>query len=191
MTDNNNVLISKSNVTYVGLTFIGLFLSNILNVCGVLTNKAGIDYYAEAHLSNWNSWMHTIGMPFTIYGISCWVPALFGMMRILSKRNQNKLQLATWYVYALHYMSIDVKRGLFCIAFYLYPSYKAYTKTQSTKSSFKSSFKLFLHGFFVSFLALAFQEFIGHSLGGDIPSRSEGVFNAILYAPLYSTDHIV
>lgn len=187
MTDNNNIIISRSNVTYVGLTFIGLFLSNILNVCGVLTNNAGIDYYAEAHLSNWNSWMHTIGMPFTFYGISCWVAALFGIMRILSKQNQNKLQLATWYVYALHYMSIDFKRGLFCIAFYLYPTYRAYTKTHSTKSNFK----LFLHGFLVSFLALIFQEFIGHYLGGDIPSRQEGVFNAILYAPLYSTYHIV
>ena len=186
MTDNHE-LISKSDVSYVGLTFIGLFLSNILNAGGVLTNKVGIDYYAEAHLTNWNSWMHTIGMPFTVYGISCWVPALFSMMRIISNQNRNKMQLASWYVYALHYMTIDFKRGLFCIAFYLYPSYRAYTKTQYTKSNFK----LFLHGFLISFVSLAFQEFVGHYLGGDIPSRTEGVFNAILYAALYSTYHIV
>jgi hypothetical protein len=186
MTDNHK-LMSKSDVSYVGLTFIGLFLSNILNAGGVLTNEAGIDYYAEAHLTNWNSWMHTIGMPFTFYGISCWVPALFSMMRIISNQNRNKMQLATWYVYALHYMSIDFKRGLFCIAFYLYPSYRAYTKTQYTKSNFK----LFLHGFLISFVSLAFQEFVGHYLGGDIPSRPEGVFNAILYAALYSTYHVM
>ena len=84
-------------------------------------------------------------------------------------------------------MSIDFKRGLFCIAFYLYPSYRAYTKTNSTKSNFK----LFLHGFLISFLSLVFQEIVGHHLGGDIPSRQEDVFNAILYAVLYSTYHVV
>lgn len=185
---NNNAIITKNNVTQIGLlTFIGLFFSNILNVCGILTGQAGINYYAEAHLTNWNSWMHTVGMPFTFYGISCWVPALCSMLHILSKQNQTNMQLASWYVYVLHYMSIDLKRGLFCIAFYLYPSYRAYTKTKSTKSNFR----LFLHGFMISFISLAFQEIVGHYMGGDIPSRPEGVLNAILYAILYSTYHIV
>ena len=185
---NDNAIITKNNVTHIGLlTFIGLFLSNILNVCGILTGQAGINYYAEAHLTNWNSWMHTVGMPFTFYGISCWVPALCSMLHILSKQNKTNMQLASWYVYVLHYMSIDFKRGLFCIAFYLYPSYRAYTKTKSTKSNFR----LFLHGFLISFISLAFQEIVGHYMGGDIPSRPEGVLNAILYAVLYSTYHIM
>jgi uncharacterized membrane protein YGL010W len=171
----------------MGFTFFGLFLSNMLNVCGVLSGETGIDYYAEAHLSNWNSWMHTIGMPVTIYGISCWVPALLNMIRVISKNGRNKIQLVVWYLYALHYMTIDVPRGLFCVAFYIYPSYKAYIKTGSTDSNFK----LFVHGFLIAFLSLAFQEFFGHYMGGDIPSRSEGVFNAILYAPIYSTYHIM
>lgn len=186
---NNHELISKSDVSYVGLTFIGLFLSNILNAGGILTNEAGINYYAEAHLTNWNSWMHTIGMPFTFYGISCWVPALLSMMRLLSKHNQSKMQLSVWYVYIIHYMTIDFKRALLCIMFYMYPSYRVYKKTTNKKPTI-SNFKLFLHGFVISFLSLLFQETVGHYMGGDIPSRPEGVLNAILYAVFYSTYHI-
>jgi hypothetical protein len=183
----NNELMSPDNMKYVGFSFIGIFLSNILNVCGVLSGEEGINYYAEAHLSSWNSWMHTIGMPFTLYGISCWVPALFNSIRLISKNGRTKMQLAVWYMYMIHYMTIDFKRALFCAAFYLYPCYRAYTKTASTQSNFK----LFLHGFLISFSSLVFQEIIGHYMGGDIPSRPEGVLNAILYSVIYSTYHIV
>lgn len=165
------------------MTFLGVFLTNILSVFGILSDETGIDYYAEAHLSRWNSWIHTFGMPFTLYGISCWVPALL----MLSKANRSKMQLGVWYVYILHYMTIDFKRALLCIAWFLYPAYRAYTKTRDSKSNFK----LFLHGFLVSFASLAFQEFVGHYIGGDIPSRPEGVLNAILYSVIYSTYHIV
>ena len=37
---------------------------------------------------------------------------------------------------------------------------------------------------------LLFQEAIGHKCGGDIPSRSEGVPNAILYALYFSVVHM-
>jgi len=181
MVNNHDVILS------MGFTFIGLFWSNILDICGVLSGEEGIDYYAEAHLSNWNSWMHTIGMPFTYYGISCWVAALCNMIHIISKKRRNKLQVTIWYIYALHYMTIDLKRGLYCIAFYVYPTYKAYTKTSSTDSNFK----LFVHGFLITVASLVFQEMVGHYMGGDIPSRSDGVLNAILYAPIYSTYHII
>ena len=184
---NKQLNLSKRTITYAGLTSVGLFLTNILNIFGILSGETGIEYYAEAHLSSWNSWVHTIGMPFTFYGISCWVPALLSMIRLLSNKNRTKMQLSIWYIYAAHYMSIDIKRGLLCIAFYLYPSYRAYTKTKHSSNNFK----LFLHGFLVSFASLVFQEIVGHYMGGDIPSRPEGVLNAILYSVIYSTYHIV
>ena len=134
--------------------------------------------------------MHTIGMPFTFYGISCWVPALLSMIRLLSKHNQSKMQLSVWYIYIIHYMTIDLKRALLCIMFYLYPAYRAYKKTTNETPTI-SNFKLFLHGFVISFLSLLFQETIGHYMGGDMPSRPEGVFNAILYSIIYSTYHII
>ena len=185
--NNDDSIISTYDGKFIGATFIGLFLTNILNVCGILSGEEGINYYAEAHLSTWNSWMHTIGMPFTFYGISCWVPALFNTFQLISKNGRNNMQLYIWYVYMLHYMTIDFKRGLVCLAFYLYPAYKAYMKTHTTTSNFK----LFLHGFIISALSLVFQEIVGHYIGGDIPSRPEGVMNAILYSVIYSTYHIV
>jgi hypothetical protein len=48
---------------------------------------------------------------------------------------------------------------------------------------------LFKKGFITSFLALGFQEGIGHYIGGDIPSRPEGVLNAIVYAMYFSVCH--
>ena len=190
---NNPHSSSPWNYQYlVLLSFLGLYLSDILKLCGILSGKKGIKYYAEAHLSKWNSWMHTIGMPFTFYGISCWVPALLSIIRILSKYDQSNMQLSVWYVYIIHYMTIDVKRALLCIIFYVYPAYRAYKKTtnETSKSTF-SNFKLFLHGFIISFLSLLFQETVGHYIGGDIPSRPEGVLNAILYSVIFSTYHIM
>ena len=50
--------------TYLVTPFLDMFM---------LTGVEGVDYYAEVHLSKWNCWIHTFGMPFTFYGISCWV----------------------------------------------------------------------------------------------------------------------
>lgn len=189
----NKIITYENTISYqhlMCLTFLGLYLSDILKLFGVLSGKKGISYYAEAHLSKWNSWMHTIGMPFTFYGISCWVPALLSILRILSKHNQSLMQLNCWYVYVIHYMTIDYKRAFFCMLFYIYPAYKAYKKTTSEKTK-RNSYNLFLHGFIISFLSLAFQEVVGHYMGGDIPSRPEGVLNAILYSVIYSTHHII
>ena len=69
-------------------------------------------------------------------------------------------------------------------------AYRTYKKTTNKKPTI-SNFKLFLHGFVTSFLSLLFQEIVGHYMGGDIPSRPEGVLNAILYSVIYSTYHIV
>ena len=57
-------------------------------------------------------------------------------------------------------------------------------------SSDMGNWNMFWHGFLVSFIALGCQEFFGHYLGGDDPSRPEAVPNAIVYATLFSTWHI-
>ena len=41
--------------------------------------QAGVDYYAEAHLTRWNAKVHSIGTPFTVFGILQWVPTLLGL----------------------------------------------------------------------------------------------------------------
>ena len=82
LTNKYTSILTYNNVSYLGITFFGLFLTNILNTFGILSSEKGIDYYAEAHLSKWNSWIHTLGMPYTFYGISCWVPALCSAMEI-------------------------------------------------------------------------------------------------------------
>ena len=46
-----------------------------------------------------------------------------------------------------------------------------------------------MQGLLISFIALICQEFYGHYLGGDDPSRPEGVLNAIMYAKFYSIGH--
>ena len=50
---------------------------------------------------------------------------------------------------------------------------------------------IFIRGFLISAMGLIFQEIVGHKLGGDIPSRFEGIPNAILYAKYYSIYHFI
>ena len=50
---------------------------------------------------------------------------------------------------------------------------------------------LFMYGFSISFLALLFQEIVGHYYGGDELSRFEAIPNAIIYAMYFSFSHII
>jgi len=165
------------------LLFGGMLVSPALNSLNVTNGVDALDYYAEVHLSKWNSWMHTIGMPFTVYGISCWFPAIF----CLKPEYRNVMQKYIWSMLFVHYLTIDPLRGALCTLFYTPTMYYAYDNTYRIKSNWK----LFVHGFLISFFALMFQEIVGHWYGGDDPSRPEGVPNAILYATFYSTYHII
>lgn len=153
------------------------FLDNFM-----LTSVDGVNYYGEVHQSKWNCWIHTIGMPFTFYGISCWFPVLLG----LSRKNRNKLQYYIWTLYFTHYISIDFLQGIFCSLFYLLPMVFAYDKTFYEKNKWN----LFKHGLIYSFISLFCQEILGHYIGGDDPSRFEAIPNAIMYATYFSTKHI-
>ena len=167
---------------YTIAAFMGLLAGPVLNLFGVLTGQKAVDYYAEVHTSTWNSLVHTVGMPFTYLGFNLSVPALFRV------RDPWKLQLCVYIAYMVHYATIDFTTALITSGVYLAVVNYAYYYYMKKFTSYIGYIGL---GLLVSATALLIQEFIGHYLGGDDPSRAEGVFNAILYAKFYSIQHLV
>ena len=55
----------------------------------------------------------------------------------------------------------------------------------------KNNYYTLINGLVISYYALFIQEIIGHYLGGDEPSRIEGVINAVLYAPYFGSKELV
>ena len=166
--------------------FIGLFLSEILTSLGVMNGQEAVDYYAEVHLSKWNSFVHTVGMPFTYMGFNIAVPALFR----LSSPSAILMQKCFYIVYIVHYFSINPLVALVTALVYVpVISYGGWYNREWTKKYGYCS--TVARGVLVSFVALSCQEYFGHYLGGDEASRPEGVLNAILYANYYSIEHIV
>ena len=144
---------------------------------GVMTGQRGVDYYGEAHLSKWNSFIHTVFMPFTTYGILGFIPNLL----LLSRQNAIKLMNYFYIFYLFHYLQINYYIGcLFGI------SYSAVLFLAQTH--YILSYQHFLYTFCIAFFCLGIQEYLGHYIGGDIPSRAEGVLNAILYANFYALE---
>lgn len=144
---------------------------------GILNGIQGVEYYGQAHLTDWNSYAHTIGMPFTMYGMNIWIPKLLG----LNYERATDMQAFFYIVYNVHYMTISFKIGLVAALVYAIPLVLANSQYRKVT---------FWHGFIVSFCALLFQEIVGHILSGDMNSRPEGVLNAILYAKYYSVYHL-
>ena len=162
---------------------LGYFAGNILDIFGVYNGVKGLQYYEEAHLSKWNSFIHTIGMPFVYYGISLWFPALCQY----DSENAFKIQTFFYLMYMTHYMCVDFWRGLLTAVIYSVPYYYAVVHYANSTSNLY----MFGYGFMFSFLFLVFQELGGHWVGGDIWSRWEAIPNAILYAVFYSIYHII
>ena len=161
---------------------IGLSMSFILPACGILTGVAGINYYAEVHKSFWNSVIHTIGMPFTYFGFNIAIPAIFGL-----NYNDSTVMRESFYIfYFAHYLTINPLIALIFLVVYYYP---VIISNFPQSSGWYSRTGLILLGLSISFIALFFQEVVGHYIGGDEASRPEGVFNAILYAMFYSLSH--
>ena len=191
----------------LGSTLVGI-LTPYLTRHWMKTGLAGVDYYAEAHMTRWNSYMHTIGMPFTIYGMVLWIP---GLLR-LDPTNATRLMTVLYGLYGGHYFAIDTKiailyylvygvslvNGLLTYYQYYNNSKKTITNSNNNTTNIKSiatpstfsTQKAFRVGLLTSIGALLFQEYIGHWLGGDIPSRWEAIPNAILYAKFFSLSHM-
>lgn len=160
----------------------GFFASHILGLFGVLTGQKAVDYYAEVHLSTWNSFIHTLGMPFTYMGLNLLVPALFGI------KEPWMLQFCVFIIYMTHYATIDLTTTLVTTLIYyqvMKYSYDLYMK------KYFSYVGYFCIGLSITTIALLVQEIVGHYMGGDEPSRAEGVLNAILYAKFYSVQHVI
>jgi|UniRef100_A0A6C0AKF8 hypothetical protein len=187
-TDNSNNIIEKFTeivpyTPYICSSILGYYSYDLLKPY-IHVGQTGVDYYAEAHLSPWNARIHTMGMPFTIFGILQWIPTLLGL-----NYNQSKMLAYNLYtLYAGHYFRIDKRVFLMYLIFYYLPLKYAINEYKIHDPS-SLRWWLFKKGFITSFLALGFQEGIGHYIGGDIPSRPEGVLNAIVYAMYFSVCH--
>lgn len=163
---------------------LGLATPSLFRLLGVSTGEQAIHYYAEVHQSRWNSWIHSLGMPFAYYGMLLWFPLLFG----LEKKQTALLQLFFYSYYSSYYLTFHIPLGLLVALSYL-PSQICAMRFYLTSDW--SRVQTMTYGFLVAFLALSFQEYFGHYLGGDPPSRLEAVPNAIWHAAYYSIWHLI
>ena len=158
----------------------GLFLSTFLYIFGFLYGQEAVNYYGEVHLSSWNSNVHTIFMPFTIFGVLISIPALLRM----PKQSANLLQECVYYFYLSHYLTISFKVALaFALIYYFVQERAQYY--------YKNNIKTAIGGLAISITSLVIQEVVGHQYGGDDPSRLDAVFNAILYANYYAVANLI
>jgi len=95
-----NQYISKKKKSYLFSSFsiikliftINGYLFNYMISPFMLTGKKAIIYYGLAHLSQFNSWVHTFVMPITIFGMLIWLSALL-------KLNPKMAKLFMWSLY--------------------------------------------------------------------------------------------
>lgn len=212
----NNELVSYETIkTGAFGTWLGILTHKFLPYI-MKTGLSGVNYYGEAHLTRWNAYMHTLGMPFTIYGMVQWIPAFLEATPSDAKRIAQFL----YFLYGGHYLLLDKRIAILYYAAYypsLYYGIKHYetqyrenkkklekekhqnkrlhvnsenTMTISKYLNKNETNMIFATGLCISTLALLFQEYVGHYWGGDIPSRFEAIPNAILYAKYFSLHHI-
>lgn len=162
---------------YILLSFTTGFCTNfILPLFGVYHGKKAVDYYAEVHTTRQNIVVHVIGMPFTIVGMTLWIPALGELLYDIDPYI-SQYCLFTYYLGLYSYIKLD-DCVYFC--FMYYP-----TVIAGAHMYVGGLYDLGL-GLLISTVALVFQEIVGHNMGGDPPSRPEAVLNAIFYAKYFS-----
>jgi hypothetical protein len=168
--------------SYVIAAGLGLVMHPVGKSCGIYVGKRGVNYYGEMHLSPFNRYIHTVGMPFTIYGITQWLPLLFK----LRPRESCRFLINLYILYLSHYFAMDWKTGIMYTL--VYTPIVAYSILQHYNINNKKKFQ---NGVIISVCALIFQEVLGHYCGGDGQSRIEGIPNAILYAKFFSLYHML
>lgn len=199
----------NANLTGLSLAW-GMYSSLPLSTLMKIGDEA-IDYYAEAHLYKWNAVIHTIGMPFTACGLIQLASGILNLRRETAKQ----FSLAVYLLYGGHYALLFPTKPV--ITYYvlysipLYLAFKRYDKlckskferqgsnshlstslTTTITASFSNWFNLPLiyNALTICIPSLICQEVVGHYFAGDIPSRSEGVLNAIIYAMYFSVSHL-
>lgn len=171
------------NRYYLLALFVGLNVGRLLDLMGIMNGQKAVDYYAEVHQSSWNSWVHTFFMPYTFLGFTLSVPTLF------SFKDPLIFQMSILLGFIVHYITIDPIIGLGTFILY-YPIIVLGNWIYILLTKNNSFLNCFVLGICISVVALVIQEYIGHYMGGDDPSRAEGVLNAVLYAKYYSVYHI-
>ena len=187
ITELFDILISHN---FVNFTLAGAISYYFLSIF-MLTGQPGVEYYGEAHLSKWNSFMHTIGMPFTIHGMLLWIPSLLK----LKPSKAEALQRNLYYLYGGYYVMINRYIALLYYILYYIVVEQSIIKYSNLYSriGYRNDdvyFDIFKRGILISVGALAFQEVIGHYIGGDIASRIEAIPNAIIHAKYFALYHI-
>ena len=102
--------------------FYGILVPLALDYFGFLTGQAGVDYYAEVHMSRLNSYIHTAFMPFTIYGMFLWIPRALN----LSFYDSLHFDMCIYVAYMTHYMTINAWVGMVACLYYFVPLVLAY-----------------------------------------------------------------
>jgi hypothetical protein len=186
------------------LFMLGYNFNYVQNIFCMRNLSDGVQYYGEVHHSYWNSFIHTLFMPFTMFGMYLWIPALFK----LNETNALELKWRIMLFYIGLYSRISLFNTFVIIGLYYFP----YTySTRIYNGLYKYGFfnallideyylqnikiinngkKCLIYGIVISFTSLFIQETIGHYFGGDEPSRLVAVPNAILYAAFYSVSHL-
>ena len=111
-----------SSVIASGITA-GIAIPNVLYYSGVLIGNRGVAYYAEVHTTALNSYCHTIGMPFFIYGTLLWLPML---VNTDNYKIYLDIQQFFYSAYMTHYILIDATIGLTTSIVYAVPLYYAH-----------------------------------------------------------------
>ena len=171
-----------SDVYFLGIA-LGILTTPIFNILGVYSGERAIEYYGEVHTSVFNSFIHTLFMPFTYYGLLISVPGII----FKNERYVFLLQRFLYVYFVTYYLTLNTFIGSLIIIYYL-PS-QIMAENYYKRYSFDRKVTV-LYGIAVATIALTIQEVIGHWMGGDNPSRLEAIPNAIWHAGYYSVDHI-
>ena len=124
--------------------------------------------------------MHTALLPIAIGGYCLGVPALFCMPSHIAMLWRNSMYL----VYFIHYYTINQYVAIAFLIQYAPPLYLA-------TRYYKNNVKTMMTGLFIAWSSVACMEFIGHSLFETANSRPDGVLNAILYSPYFTSNELV
>ena len=155
---------------------LGALARFLLPLAGIETGPKGIELYARAHEAAFNRWVHTITMPFVVYGVLLWVPDTVSLP--LTHRRAY-CQIGAYIGYIAHYVTIDSRVAFAAALCYALPLALA---VSSPHGMFRGM------AFFVA--GLLVQQCLGHWLSGDPSSAGDSV-GAAIYAPYFEISHVL
>ena len=158
----------------------GYFFHINQDLIGMYSLDEGLNYYGEIHKSSLNKLIHGLFMPLTVYGILLWFPALLN----LNISDASILRGCVYYFYLGLYLKINIYYALIYSVIYYFP-------LKFANIDYRNTYYTLINGLVISFYSLFIQEIVGHYLGGDEPSRIEGLINAVLYAPYFGLRELV